>query len=166
MAAGKFQCAPDVLWVILQTHIVPAAIFPSSERIYPRPADQALHWRSNGATLRYLEGRWPPVPATRPKALFASLFAKNAVFEAEARMTQEHHKEQTPKIKAGPRAIALVGPHGGGKTTLLESIAVITGAIQRKGAVANGSSLGDHSPESRARQMSVEMNVLTTQYMD
>ncbi len=52
------------------------------------------------------------------------------------------------------------------RPSLLESIAAITGAIQRKGAVAAGSSLGDHSPESRARQMSVEMNVLTTQYLD
>ena len=64
-------------------------------------------------------------------------------------MTQEHsNKEQTPKIKAGPRAIALVGPHGGGKTTLLESIAMITGAVQRKGSVATGSSLGDSAPRS------------------
>jgi len=81
-------------------------------------------------------------------------------------MSQESNKERSTKIKASPRAIALVGPHGGGKTTLLESIAAVTGAIQRKGAVAAGSSLGDHSPESRARQMSVEMNVLTTQFMD
>jgi elongation factor G len=80
-------------------------------------------------------------------------------------MTQDKNKEQTSRIKAGPRAIALVGPHGGGKTTLLESIAVITGAVPRKGSVAAGSSLGDFSPQSRARQMSVEMNVLTTSYL-
>jgi elongation factor G len=81
-------------------------------------------------------------------------------------MSQENSKEKSTKIKAAPRAIALIGPHGGGKTTLLESIAVITGAIPRKGSVANGSSLGDSSPESRARVMSVDMNVLTTQYLD
>jgi elongation factor G len=81
-------------------------------------------------------------------------------------MVQESTKENSTKIKASPRAIALIGPHGGGKTSLLESIAAVTGAIARKGAVASGSSLGDHSPESRARQMSVEMNVLTTQFMD
>jgi elongation factor G len=81
-------------------------------------------------------------------------------------MSQDNLKEKSTRIKATPRAIALVGPHGGGKTSLLESIAVLTGAIARKGSVAGGSSLGDHAPESRARQMSVEMNVLTTQYMD
>src|SRR5690242_18513727 len=84
---------------------------------------------------------------------------------AEALMSQESSKEHSTKIKAAPRAIALLGPHGGGKTSLLESIAVITGAAQRKGSVAAGTSLGDSSPESRARVMSVEMNVLTTQYL-
>ena len=76
-------------------------------------------------------------------------------------MSQDTHT----KIKAAPRAIALMGPHGGGKTLLLESIATITGAVPRKGSVANGSSLGDSAPASRARQMSVELNVLTTQYL-
>ena len=79
--------------------------------------------------------------------------------------SQNSFKEKSIRIKAAPRAIALVGPHGGGKTSLLESIAMVTGAIPRKGSVASGSSLGDHSPESRTRQMSVEMNLLTTQYM-
>ena len=74
--------------------------------------------------------------------------------------------QSTTRIKAAPRAIALVGPHGGGKTSLLESIAAITGAVVRKGSVTAGSSLGDSSPAARARQMSVEMNVLTTQYLD
>jgi len=80
-------------------------------------------------------------------------------------MSQESSKEHSTKIKTAPRAIALVGPHGGGKTSLLESIAVITGAIQRKGSVATGTSLGDVGPESRARVMSVDMNVLATQYL-
>ena len=80
-------------------------------------------------------------------------------------MSQDNHKENSGRIKAAPRAIGLIGPHGGGKTSLLESIAVITGAVPRKGSVTGGSSLGDSAPESRARQMSVEMNVLTTQYL-
>src|SRR5689334_1912981 len=102
-----------------------------------------------------------PDLAIAPEAIVQAMeFSK-----AEARMSQESTKEHSTKIKAAPRAIALIGPHGGGKTSLLESIAVITGAIQRKGSVATGTSLGDSSPESRARVMSVEMNVLTTQYL-
>jgi elongation factor G len=66
----------------------------------------------------------------------------------------------------GPRTIALVGPYGSGKTSLLESIAHLTGAVPRKGQVASGTSLGDASAEARARQMSVEVNVLTTHYLD
>ena len=67
---------------------------------------------------------------------------------------------------AGPRAVALVGPYGSGKTTLLESILSITGAVQRKGAIAQKNTVGDSSPEARARQMSVEVNCATTKYLD
>jgi elongation factor G len=62
--------------------------------------------------------------------------------------------------------VALVGPYGAGKTTLLESILWITGAVQRKGSVPAGNTVGDHAPEARARQMSVEVNAATTRYMD
>jgi elongation factor G len=62
--------------------------------------------------------------------------------------------------------VALVGPYGSGKTTLLESILSVTGAIQRKGAVAQGNTIGDSSPEARARQMSVEVNCATTKFLD
>jgi elongation factor G len=66
----------------------------------------------------------------------------------------------------GPRNVAFVGPYGSGKTSLLESIAFLTGAVPRKGAVAAGTSLGDASAEARARQMSVEVNVLSTRFLD
>ena len=67
---------------------------------------------------------------------------------------------------SGPRTVALVGPYGSGKTTLLESILAVTGAIQRKGSIAQGNSVGDASPEARARQMSVEVNCATARFMD
>ena len=67
---------------------------------------------------------------------------------------------------SGPRCVALVGPYGAGKTTLLESILWITGAIQRKGSIPARNTVGDSSPESRARQMSVETNCATTRYLD
>ena len=66
----------------------------------------------------------------------------------------------------GPRTVALVGPYGSGKTTLLESILTITGAPQRKGSVTQKNTVGDTSPEARARQMSVEVNCATTKYLD
>jgi len=66
----------------------------------------------------------------------------------------------------GPRTVALVGPYGSGKTTLLESILAVTGAIQRKGSIAQGNTVGDASAEARARQMSVEVNCATTKFMD
>ncbi len=65
----------------------------------------------------------------------------------------------------GPRTVALVGPYGSGKTTLLESMLAVTGAIQRKGDVTNKNSVGDSSPESRARQMSVEVNCAATEFL-
>jgi elongation factor G len=67
---------------------------------------------------------------------------------------------------SGPRTVALVGPFGSGKTTLLESILMLTGAVQRKGAVAQGSTVGDFTAEARARQMSVDVNCATTKYLD
>jgi elongation factor G len=66
---------------------------------------------------------------------------------------------------AGPRNVALVGPYLSGKTTLLESILFATGAITRKGSVAEGNSVGDSSPEARAREMGVELNVASTTFL-
>ena len=66
---------------------------------------------------------------------------------------------------SGPRTVALVGPYGSGKTSLLESILAVTGAVQRKGTVAAGNTVGDASAEARARQMSVDVNCATTHYL-
>ena len=66
---------------------------------------------------------------------------------------------------AGPRNVALVGPYLSGKTTLLESILFATGAITRKGSVAEGNTVGDSSPEARAREMGVELNVASTTFL-
>jgi elongation factor G len=62
--------------------------------------------------------------------------------------------------------VALVGPYGSGKTTLLESILSVTGAVARKGAIAQKNTVGDASAEARSRQMSVEVNCATTKYLD
>ena len=63
--------------------------------------------------------------------------------------------------KTTARNVALVGPSGAGKTTLLESMLFVTGAIGRKGSVADGTTVGDSSAEARARQMSTEVSVAT-----
>ena len=68
--------------------------------------------------------------------------------------------------RTGPRSIAIVGPFASGKTSLLEAILARTGAIEKPGAVANGTSVGDSSPEARAHSMSVELNIAETKFMD
>ncbi|PJK28565.1 elongation factor G [Minwuia thermotolerans] len=65
----------------------------------------------------------------------------------------------------GPRNIAIVGPYLSGKTSLLESILFATGAVDRKGGVNQGNTVGDGSAEAREKQMSVEVNAATTVYL-
>ena len=64
------------------------------------------------------------------------------------------------------RTIALVGPGGAGKTSLAEALLFGAGAIGRQGAVADGTSVGDASPEARARVGSTELNLMHLDYMD
>ncbi len=66
----------------------------------------------------------------------------------------------------GPRCVALVGPYLSGKTTLMESMLHLAGAVPRKGAVGQGNTVGDSAPEARERNMSVELNVATARFMD
>ena len=65
-----------------------------------------------------------------------------------------------------PRCVALVGPQSSGKTTLLESILFATDAIKRKGSIKEGSTVGDHAEEARARGMSTEPSIASTRYLD
>jgi len=66
---------------------------------------------------------------------------------------------------AAPRVAAIVGPYLGGKTTLMESLLHCCGAIERRGNQKDGSTVGDASPEARARKMSVEISAATGQYL-
>jgi elongation factor G len=52
-----------------------------------------------------------------------------------------------------------------GKTTLFESLLFATEAIPRKGTIKEGNTVGDSSPEAKARQMSVEISVASTTYL-
>ena len=71
----------------------------------------------------------------------------------------------TERNPSGPRCAALVGPYLSGKTTLLENILFVTGAINRRGTIKEGNTVGDSSPESRQRQMSVEITAATTEFL-
>jgi len=69
------------------------------------------------------------------------------------------------KAPSGPRCAAIVGPYLSGKTTLLEALLNVCGATSRKGSVTDGNTVGDGAPEARARNMSVEVNVATADYL-
>ena len=66
---------------------------------------------------------------------------------------------------AAPRCVALIGPYLSGKTTLLEALLHASGSTSRRGSVRDGNSVGDHSPEARARQMSTELNVAGASFL-
>jgi len=70
----------------------------------------------------------------------------------------------TQKAVSGSRNVAIVGPYSSGKTTLLESLLSVSGAITRKGKISSGNTVGDASPEARNRQMTVEINAASTEY--
>jgi elongation factor G len=68
------------------------------------------------------------------------------------------------KVMSGSRNVAIVGPYLSGKTTLLESLLFVTGAVSRKGSVKEGNTVGDSAAESRDRQMTVEVSAASTDY--
>ncbi|HNN56616.1 MAG TPA: elongation factor G [Novosphingobium sp.] len=67
--------------------------------------------------------------------------------------------------RAATRVVALVGPAGTGKTSLAEALLFSSGATSRQGSVEAGSSVGDASPEARARGGSTEINLMHFDYM-
>lgn len=69
-------------------------------------------------------------------------------------------------VANGTRVIALVGPAGAGKTSLAEAMLFAAGATDRLGSTANGSSIGDSSPEARQRGGSTELNLYNFKYLD
>jgi len=71
----------------------------------------------------------------------------------------------TAKSASGPRTAVIIGPYLSGKTTLLESLLAASGTVHRKGTAKDGNMVGDSSPEAKARSMSTELNVATTEYL-
>lgn len=68
------------------------------------------------------------------------------------------------KVLSGSRNIAIVGPYLSGKTTLLESLLFVTGAITRKGRTIDRNTVGDSSQEARDRGGSVEISTGFSEY--
>jgi elongation factor G len=67
--------------------------------------------------------------------------------------------------RAATRAVALVGPSGTGKTSLAEALLFASGAINRQGSIEAGNTVGDASPEARARGGSTEINLLNFDFL-
>ncbi|HWO16742.1 MAG TPA: GTP-binding protein, partial [Solirubrobacterales bacterium] len=57
------------------------------------------------------------------------------------------------------RNVALIGHRGSGKTSLHEAMLFEAGALKRLGAVAAGTTLSDHEPDEREREMSIGASV-------
>lgn len=66
---------------------------------------------------------------------------------------------------SAPRCAAIVGPYLSGKTTLLESLLHACGTLPRKGSIKEGNTVGDASPEARARSMSTEVSVASAEFL-
>lgn len=56
--------------------------------------------------------------------------------------------------------LTLIGPAGAGKTTLAEAVAFHFGAIERKGAVADGNTICDFQPDEKEKQHSLAAAVI------
>ena len=64
------------------------------------------------------------------------------------------------------RNVAFVGPNHAGKTSLIEAILHATGAITRRGKIADGTMTMDHEPEAIARQISTSTSCARFTYRD
>ena len=62
------------------------------------------------------------------------------------------------------RTVAIVGASLSGKTTLMESLLHVSGAIGRKGTIKEGNTVGDGSTEARDRQASTEVSAATAEH--
>ncbi len=60
------------------------------------------------------------------------------------------------------RNVAFVGPHHAGKTTLVEAILAQTGAVGRRGTIADGTTVTDHEPEDAAHLQSTTVGFAHT----
>ncbi len=69
-------------------------------------------------------------------------------------------KSAPPSDPAAIRNVVLVGPSHAGKTTLIEHLALATGAISRAGTVESGSTLSDNDEAEQRQQRSVSLSLV------
>ncbi len=62
------------------------------------------------------------------------------------------------------RNVVFLGHGGAGKTTLVEAIAYVTGAIARMGKIADGNTISDYDKEEIKRQFSVNASVVPIEW--
>src|ERR1700721_3867343 len=58
---------------------------------------------------------------------------------------------------AAVRNVVLVGPSGGGKTTLVAALLVASGVLSRPGCIADGTTVCDHDEAEIRQQRSVSL---------
>ncbi|MCV2361490.1 elongation factor G [Paucibacter sp. TC2R-5] len=69
------------------------------------------------------------------------------------------HLEDSSRGLASIRTLALVGPAGAGKTSLLEALLLQAGSITQAGSVERGSTVSDHDPLERKLQHSLHTSL-------